>query len=151
MRLSKRGEYGLRAMILLSSPGPDGRAAMMQIRELSERENIPIKFLEQILLSLKNAGLLHSKMGLGGGYYLAKPAREITLGQIIRILDGPIAPVKCVSQVAYEPCGCPDEATCGLRMVMFDVRAAMTNILDKTSLEDVNKRLRTQRALRNGE
>ncbi len=141
MHLSKRGEYGLRAMIFLAAPGPDGRTAMMQIKEISEREHIPTKFLEQILLSLKNAGLLHSKMGAGGGYYLAKPAREITLGQIIRILDGPIAPVKCVSQVAYEPCGCPDEATCGLRMVMFDVRAAMSNILDKTSLEDVTKRV----------
>ena len=86
-------------------------------------------------------------MGVGGGYYLAKPARDITLGQIIRVLDGPIAPVKCVSQVAYEPCGCPDEATCGLRMVMFDVRAAMSAILDKTSLEDVIQRVEAQRAL----
>ncbi|PWH12127.1 MAG: transcriptional regulator [Anaerolineae bacterium] len=147
MRLSKRGEYGLRAMILLATPGPEGRPAMLQIREISERENIPTKFLEQILLALKNAGLLHSKMGVGGGYYLAKPACEITLGQIIRILDGPLAPVKCVSQVAYEPCGCPDEATCGLRMVMFDVRAAMTAILDKTTLEDVTKRMQAQKAL----
>lgn len=145
MHLSKRGEYGLRAMIFLATPGLDGCTAMMQIKEISEREHIPTKFLEQILLSLKNAGLLHSKMGAGGGYYLAKPAREIMLGQIIRILDGPIAPVKCVSQVAYEPCGCPDEATCGLRMVMFDVRAAMSNILDKTSLEDVIKRVEAQR------
>ncbi len=147
MRLSKRGEYGLRAMIFLAPPGPDGRATIVQIKEISEREHIPIKFLEQILLALKNAGLLHSKMGVGGGYYLAKPARDITLGQIIRVLDGPIAPVKCVSQVAYEPCGCPDEVTCGLRMVMFDVRAAMSAILDKTSLEDVIQRVQAQRAL----
>lgn len=147
MRLSKRGEYGLRAMILLAAPNPDGRTTMMQIKDISERERIPIKFLEQILLALKNAGLLHSKMGAGGGYYLAKPAREITLGQIIRVLDGPIAPIKCVSQIAYEPCECPDEATCGLRMVMFDVRAAMSNILDQTSLEAVTKRVQAQRAL----
>ncbi len=147
MRLSKRGEYGLRAMILLAEPNPEGRAAIVQIKEISEREKIPAKFLEQILLALKNAGLLHSKMGVGGGYYLAKPAREITLGHIIRVLDGPIAPVKCVSQIAYEPCGCPDEAACGLRLVMFDVRAAMSAILDKTSLEDVIKRVEAQRAL----
>jgi len=147
MRLSKRGEYGLRAMILLAAPGPDGRAAVVQIREISEREKIPAKFLEQILLSLKNSGLLHSKMGVGGGYYLAKPASEITLGHIIRVLDGPIAPIRCVSQIAYESCGCPDEETCGLRMVMFDVRAAMSAILDKTSLEDVTKRVDAQRAL----
>lgn len=147
MHLSKRGEYGLRAMIFLAEPDSDGRPAMAQIKEISKRERIPTKFLEQILLALKNAGLLHSKMGAGGGYYLAKPAREITLGQIIRVLDGPIAPIKCVSQIAYEPCECPDEATCGLRMVMFDVRAAMSNILDQTSLEDVTKRVQAQRAL----
>jgi Rrf2 family protein len=147
MRLSKRGEYGLRAMILLAIPKPDGSRAMVQIKEISEREKIPVKFLEQILLALKNAGLLHSKMGTGGGYYLAKPARDITLGHIIRELDGPIAPIKCVSQIAYESCGCPDEETCGLRMVMFDVRAAMSAILDKTSLEDVLQRVETQKAL----
>ncbi len=147
MRLSKRGEYGLRAMILLAAPGPDRRTAIVQIKEISEREKIPTKFLEQILLALKNAGLLHSKMGVGGGYYLAKPAREITLGHIIRVLDGPIAPIRCVSQIAYESCGCPDEETCGLRLVMFDVRAAMSAILDKTSLEDVMKRVEAQRAL----
>ncbi len=147
MHLSKRGEYGLRAMIFLAEPDSDGRPAMIQIKEISKRERIPTKFLEQILLALKNAGLLHSKMGAGGGYYLAKPAREITLGQIIRVLDGPIAPIKCVSQIAYEPCECPDEATCGLRMVMFDVRAAMSNILDQTSLEEVTKRVQAQRAL----
>lgn len=110
---------------------------MMQIKEISQREQISPKFLEQILLTLKNAGLLHSKMGIGGGYYLARPANEITLGQIFRVLDGPIAPIKCVSQMAYESCGCPDEETCGLRLVMGDVRNAIANILDKTSLLDV--------------
>ncbi|GER77985.1 MAG: Rrf2 family transcriptional regulator [Anaerolineaceae bacterium] len=141
MRLSKRGEYGLRAMIRLAEPSADGSSpAMVQIKEISERENISSKFLEQILLTLKNAGLLHSKMGLGGGYYLAKPPGEITLGQIFRTLDGPLAPVKCVSQMAYEPCGCPDEQTCGLRLVMLDVRNAIANILDNTSLADVAAR-----------
>lgn len=146
MRLSKRGEYGLRAMIALAEPAPKGDApAMLQIKEISQREQISSKFLEQILLTLKNAGLLHSKMGVGGGYYLAKPAREITLGQIFRILDGPVAPIKCVSQMAYETCGCPEEETCGLRLVMSDVRNAIAGILDNTSLEDVTQR---QNALR---
>jgi len=98
------------------------------------------------LLTLKNAGLLHSKMGVGGGYYLARPPSEITLGQIFRVLDGPVAPIKCVSQIAYEPCGCPDEATCGLRLVMFDVRQAIVNILDNTSLADVSARQEAVRA-----
>jgi len=141
MRLSKRGEYGLRAMIALAEPAEKSASPqMMQIKVISQREQISPKFLEQILLTLKNTGLLHSKMGVGGGYYLAKPASEITLGQIFRTLDGPVAPIKCVSQMAYEPCGCPDEETCGLRLAMGDVRNAIVDILDHTSLADVTKR-----------
>lgn len=141
MRLSKRGEYGLRAMIALAEPEENGNAPqMMQIKDISAREKIPSKYLEQILLTLKNSGFLHSKMGIGGGYYLAKPAQDITLGQIFRLLDGPVAPIKCVSQIAYEPCNCPDERTCGLRLVMGDVRNAIANILDNTTLADVVNR-----------
>jgi Rrf2 family protein len=141
MRLSKRGEYGLRAMITLAESATQGSSpSMLQIKEISQREQISPKFLEQILLTLKNAGFLHSKMGVGGGYYLARPASEITLGQIFRVLDGPVAPIKCVSQMAYESCGCPDEETCGLRLVMSDVRNAVADILDHTSLADVTKR-----------
>ena len=147
MRLSKRGEYGLRAMIMLATPGPDGLPHTVQIREISQHEQIPAKFLEQILLALKNAGFLHSKMGVGGGYHLAKPASEISLGSIIRVLDGPLAPVKCVSQMAYEPCGCPDEETCGLRLVMGDVRNAISALLDGTSLADVTQRVDTVRQM----
>jgi Rrf2 family protein len=141
MRLSKRGEYGLRAMIDLAThlTGANGQGpqSVVQIKEVAERQHIPAKFLEQILLTLKNAGLLHSRMGVGGGYYLARPAGEISLGQIVRVLDGPLAPIGCVSQMAYEPCGCPDEITCGLRLVMLDVRNAIANILDQTTLDDV--------------
>ena len=148
MRLSKRGEYGLRAMInLVDNADPDKPFSLVQIKDISERENIPAKFLEQILLALKNAGLLQSKMGFGGGYYLARPASEISLGQIVRVLDGPLAPVRCVSQMAYEPCDCPDEQTCGLRMVMGDVRNAIAAILDNTNLADVTRRMNDTRAL----
>ncbi len=142
MRLSKRGEYGLRAMISLANMlDANQQNPIIPIKEISRTENIPIKFLEQILLTLKNAGLLQSKMGFGGGYYLAKPPTEINLGQIVRILDGPLAPIRCVSQMAYEPCACPNEATCGLRMVMRDVRNAIANILDNTTLADVTERV----------
>jgi len=146
MRLSKRGEYGLRAMISLAEAQKNSPTGMVQIKEISAREQIPSKFLEQILLALKNAGLVHSKMGVGGGYYLARAPKEITLGQIVRTLDGPLAPIKCVSQMAYEPCGCPDEETCGLRMVMGDVRNAIANILDKTTLATVMNRVVAARA-----
>ena len=141
MRLSKRGEYGLRAMIHLANAQKHSPGSMVQIKDISEQEKIPTKYLEQILLALKNAGLLHSKMGIGGGYYLAKAPEQINLGQIIRILDGPLAPIKCVSQMAYEPCGCPDERTCGLRMVMGDVRNAIAEILDNTNLQVVTERV----------
>jgi Rrf2 family protein len=153
MRLSKRGEYGLRAMIDLATAlqeqaadshndiGQLNNTHVVQIKEIAERQHIPAKFLEQILLTLKNAGILQSRMGVGGGYYLARPINEITLGQIVRVLDGPLAPVRCVSQMAYEPCGCPDERTCGLRLVMLDVRNAIAGILDGTTLADVIERV----------
>ncbi len=139
MKLSKRGEYGLRAMADLAAQTPLG--GVVPLKEIAQREQIPAKFLEQILLALKNAGLLGSKMGIGGGYHLAKPADQITLGQIVRVLDGPLAPIRCVSKMAYEPCACPDEATCGLRLVMLDVRNAIADILDGTTLADVALRV----------
>ncbi|UCH60694.1 MAG: Rrf2 family transcriptional regulator [Anaerolineales bacterium] len=145
MKLSKRGEYGLRAMIDLATW--DSGSAVVQIKEIAEREHIPSKFLEQILLTLKNAGLLHSKMGVGGGYYLAKAPEQISLGHIVRILDGPLAPIRCVSQMAYEPCGCPDQQSCGLRLVMQDVRSAVAEILDHTTLADVTRRVEHTRTL----
>jgi Rrf2 family protein len=152
MRLSKRGEYGLRAMIdlttqLSGSDGSGSKTSVVQIRDIAERQHIPAKFLEQILLTLKNNGLLHSRMGIGGGYYLARPPGEITLGHIFRVLDGPLAPIGCVSQMAYEPCGCPDERTCGLRLVMLDVRNAISDILDKTTLAEVMDKVDLARML----
>jgi len=147
MRLSKRGEYGLRAMINLADAQLKSPDAIVQIKEISVSEKIPAKFLEQILLTLKNAGLLQSKMGIGGGYYLARSPEEIHLGQIVRVLDGPLAPVRCVSQMAYESCDCPDERTCGLRMVMLDVRNAISDILDNTSLADVIEKVDIARSL----
>ncbi len=145
MRLSKRGEYGMRAMILLANQKAESDIHFMQIKEIAQREQIPSKFLEQILLTLKNAGLVNSKMGVNGGYYLSKPANEITLGQVFRVLDGPLAPIRCVSQMAYEPCGCPDEESCGLRLVMLDVRNAISDILDNTNLEQVAQRVENVR------
>ena len=152
MRLSKRGEYGLRAMIDLATQlnprnGQGSAASVVQIKEIAERQHIPAKFLEQILLTLKNNGMLHSRMGVGGGYYLARSASEISLGHIVRVLDGPLAPIGCVSQMAYETCGCPDEKTCGLRLVMLDVRNAISDILDNTTLADVLGRMDLARAL----
>ena len=139
MKLTKRGEYGLKALIDLASQA-DPQAAT-QIKAIATRQQIPVKFLEQILLTLKNAGILRSRAGLGGGYYLAKEPGEITLGQVVRCLDGPLAPIPCVSQTAYERCVCEDEATCGLRLAMLDVRNAIADVLDQTTLADVSTRV----------
>jgi len=139
MKISKRSEYGIRALVNLASDSDS--SAIKQIRTIAHEEQIPLKFLEQILVTLKNAGIVQSKLGAGGGYHLGKPPEAITLGQIIRILDGPLAPIRCVSQTAYEKCACPDEKTCGLRMVMLDVRNEIAAILDTTNLADVTRKV----------
>ena len=136
MKLSKRGEYGLRALIDIGIAHQLGRD-LLQLNELAEIEKIPVKFLEQILIDVKQGGFLESVRGKYGGYRLSKPAKEIVIGQIVRYLDGPLAPISCVSQTAYERCSCPDEAHCGLRMLMLDVRNAIANILDRYTLENI--------------
>jgi len=136
MRFSKKSEYGLRAMIELTQEYGRG---LVQRKVLANRQNIPLGFLEMILLSLKNAGLIGSRRGMKGGVFLIKPPREVTLGQIIRILDGPLAPIACVSQTAYQKCvDCPHAgtATCPIQRIMLDVRNAIASVLDFYSLED---------------
>lgn len=136
MKLSKRGEYALRSLINLGIASEVGRA-LVQASELADSEQMPVKFVEQILQELKDAGLIASVRGKFGGYRLAKPMREITIGSVVRLIDGPLAPIGCVSQTAYEKCTCPDEAHCGLRMLMLDVRNAIAGILDRYTLADV--------------
>jgi Rrf2 family protein len=132
MRLSKKGEYALKAMIHLSL---NYDKSTVQIHEISQKERIPEKFLELILLELKNAGLLQSKRGIGGGYSLIKPPDEITLAEVIRIIDGPLAPLNCVSTWAHV--ACPDQAKCRLQKVMLDVRNAIADILEGITVADV--------------
>jgi len=139
MILSKKAKYALRALLLLAKEHGSGPVL---ISEMAQRESIPKKFLELILLDLKNQGVLQSKKGKGGGYFLGKTPEAITLGQVIRALDGPLAPLPCVSQTAYMKCEeCTEETTCGIRIVMKEVRDATARILDHTSLADVLKRV----------
>jgi Rrf2 family protein len=135
MKVSKRGEYALRALIDLGLAAELGRP-MLRAQEIVARENLPKGFLDQILMQLRQAGLIGTKRGKHGGYYLNKPMDSITLGQIVRLVDGPLAPIRCVSQSKYEKCSCPDENTCGLRMVMLDVRNSIADILDRHTLAD---------------
>jgi Rrf2 family protein len=116
------------------------------IADLARDENIPKKFLEFILLSLRKGGLLQSRVGKGGGYTLALPANRITVGSIVRILEGDIAPVQCLSTTNYARCEeCQDEATCGIRLTMADVNVALATVLDGLSLADMVERSEAER------
>lgn len=134
MRISRKAEYALRALVAIAR-----QPKSWQIQELSVRENIPIKFLEQILLALRHAGLLTSKRGVGGGYTLRKAAGEITIGEVIRILDGPIALVPCAAEAEGEPCTCPDRNNCALRLVMTDIRRELSAMLEHRTIEEMLK------------
>ncbi|HVS52660.1 MAG TPA: Rrf2 family transcriptional regulator [Opitutaceae bacterium] len=136
MKLSKKGEYALRSLINLGIAREVGRP-LVRVSELADSEKLPVKFLEQILQALKDAGLVRSERGKFGGYRLAKPTNKIPIGDVVRLIDGPLAPIGCVSQSAYEKCTCPDEEHCGLRMLMLDVRNAIAGILDRYTLADV--------------
>ena len=136
MKLSKRGEYALRALIDLGIASELGWP-MLQISELASKEKLPIKFLEQIFTQLKTAGYVESKRGKFGGYSLARPMSQIKFGAVIRLIEGPLAPIRCVSQTSYARCSCPDEIHCGLRILMFDVRNAISTILDRYTLADI--------------
>lgn len=131
--LTKKGKYGLKAMIDLASLDK-GQTSF--VSDIAARNNIPKKFLDAILLELRNEGMLRSKKGPGGGYALSKPASDIYIGQVIRALDGPLAPIRCASRTAFEACeDCSDPAACQVRRSMTDVRDAMAAVLDTMTLE----------------
>jgi Rrf2 family protein len=137
--LTRKSKYGLKALLVLAEEAGGGP---MLISELADRQRIPKKFLEAILLELKRAGLLHSKKGKGGGYVLGRKPAEITVGQVIRVLEGPLALTPCVSVTAYRKCDeCVDEKTCAVRLAMKEVRDATADILDNTTLADLNARV----------
>jgi Rrf2 family protein len=136
--LSHKSKYALKALLVLSQEY--GKGSLL-ISDIAARERIPRRFLELILLELKNQGVLRSKKGRGGGYALSAPPRQISVGHVLRMLEGPLAPLACVSKSAYERCAeCRDEKTCGVRLLMKEVRDATAAILDSTTFEDVLKR-----------
>jgi Rrf2 family protein len=135
--LTQKGKYGLKAMLYLAEQPPEVGVRGLDI---ASAQNIPKKFLDLILLELKRHGLISSKKGRQGGYQLAKPAEHIPVGHIIRVLDGPLAPVLCVSRTAYRPCpDCTSEAACRIRHLMGRVRDAMAGVLDHASLADLTR------------
>ena len=136
MRLTKRGEYALRTLIRLGVAHRLGKE-VLSVSQLAEAEHVPFKFLEQILGELRQAGYVESRRGKHGGCLLAKPMDQIKMGELVRLIDGRLAPIGCASETDYEKCTCPDEAHCGLRMIMIDVRNAIANILDRYTLGNV--------------
>ncbi|HTH46564.1 MAG TPA: Rrf2 family transcriptional regulator [Candidatus Limnocylindria bacterium] len=143
MKLSVRGEYALRALQVLAELRAE---AVVPMQTIAERQNIPRRFLEQILHSLKTGGLVESRRGITGGYRLARPPEEIPLASIIRHVDGALAPLSCVSQKFYEKCSCPDEARCALRSVMKEVRDTVAGMMERLTLADLVSRAETLQA-----
>jgi Rrf2 family protein len=136
--ISKKTKYALKALYHLAGQ-PSSQPVL--ISDLAKAENIPKKFLEFILLSLRNGGILQSRIGKGGGYYLSSAPSTVTLGSVVRILEGDLAPVQCLSQTNYARCDeCDDEATCGIRLVMVDVNNALAQVLDNLTLADMIER-----------
>jgi Rrf2 family protein len=137
--LSKKAKYAIKALLRLAD---HQQGEPMRIADLARMEQIPPKFLEFILLGLKNNGVLQSRKGKGGGYLLARDPSTIFLGQIVRMFDGPLAPVPCASQTAYVRCAdCKNEEVCGVRLAMMEVRNATARILDGTSLASLRRKV----------
>lgn len=136
--LSKKTKYAIKALVALAR---NGDKAPMTIMEIAEQENIPKKFLEAILLDLRKQGILKSRIGVGGGYYLLMKPQDIQLTRVLRNIDGPIAMLPCVSLNFYERCeDCTDEVTCGIRQTFIEVRDATLKILSETTLADILKK-----------
>jgi Rrf2 family protein len=136
--LTNKGKYGLKAMVHLAGLEP---GAIAQVAEIAETNSISKKFLDHILTELRHAGLVYSRKGRGGGYALARPANEIRVGAIIRVLDGPLAPISCASVTAFRPCAdCSDVAGCAVRLVMIEARNAVADVLDNRTLAELRAR-----------
>ncbi|MEO0007389.1 MAG: hypothetical protein RJA20_1585 [Bacteroidota bacterium] len=132
--LSKKAQYAIKALSYLSERYEQGPVL---IGEIAEKQHIPLKFLERILLDLNKAGVLNSKKGKGGGYFLAGPPESVSLARVIRIVDGPIALLPCVSLNFYQKCDDCDEQSCRLNVVFADVRDAMLSVLENRTLRDI--------------
>lgn len=136
--LTKKGKYGLKAMVHLAGLEP---GELAQVADIAQTNSISKKFLDHILTALRNAGLVYSKKGKGGGYALARPAHEIRVGAIVRALDGPLAPIPCASVTAFRPCeDCEDLKSCSVRIIMVEARNAIASVLDHTTLAEMRAR-----------
>lgn len=139
MKLTLRGEYALRALLVLGLRHGD---SVVRIQTISNQQNIPKRFLEQILNDLKSGGFVESKRGVAGGYRLAQPPEMITLASVVRHIEGTLAPVSCVSEQFYRKCSCPDESRCSIRSVMKEVRDAVVRVAERITVAEICDRWR---------
>lgn len=138
--LSSRSKYATRALLDLAIQQEQAPGRPVQAGDIAERQKIPLRFLEQILLVLKRQGWVRSRKGPGGGYLLARDPGGLTLGEVLRALDGPLAPISCASVSGYMECGCPEPETCSLRLVFREARDALAAVLDGTTFADLRDR-----------
>jgi len=136
MKITKKSEYALRALVQIALTEGGG---VVRAKDIADKENMSVKFLEQVLALLKHRGIVETRRGVGGGYVLNRRPEDITLAEIIRLVDGPLAPVNCVSEMAYVACG-QNEKTCALKSVMGDVRLAIIDVLEKFTVADLCRR-----------
>ena len=139
MKLTLRGEYALRALLVL---GLNYDGPVVRIQTISEQQNIPKRFLEQILNDLKSAGIVQSRRGVAGGYRLARRPEQISIASVVRHIEGALAPISCVSEQFYEKCSCPDESRCAIRSVMKEVRDAVAKLAERITVADICERSR---------
>lgn len=132
--LSMKAKYALQALVVLAK----NKNRLMQTKAIAADADIPYKFLEAILTDLRNRDFVKSKRGMMGGYTLGREARDIMVGDIVRLMDGPLAPIRCASLTGYQKCdNCPDEGKCSIRNVMMDARIALSSVLDHRSIADL--------------
>lgn len=134
--LSMKAKYGLRALMVIYR----NKDEMLSIKTIAQKADVPQKFLETIMLELKHSGVVDSKRGVFGGYFLSKAPEKITIGDLVRIFDGPLAPIRCASVTAYRKCDdCVDEKTCEIRMLMIKVRNGIADVLDNCTLSNLSE------------
>lgn len=136
MRISAKGEYAAKAVLYLSLKYP----GIVTIHDVAQRHGIPVKYLEHILLALKKAGVLESRRGVRGGYTLARSPDKISIGEVLRVVDGHFSQASCIEVDLRHPYSCPESDTCGLKQVWQDVQGAVEKILFETTFDDVRKR-----------
>ncbi len=132
--LSMKAKYAIRALMVLAR----NEKKMLASKTIAKEADVPQKFLENILQEMRHQGLVDSKRGIFGGYFLVKPSSDISVGNLIRMIDGPLAPIRCASLTAYQKCDdCVDEKKCEIRKTMVEVRNAIANVLDNKSIKDL--------------